>query len=261
LAGAWIITCGTDGAVNRAVSIETGQTVKVGPSVRAPGLAPGQLYDPQVGMFSLAREETTPSTAFHNHRWAALSAPPATHGDTIAVTTKNSMDTTELGTGVVRRFGPDATVPRPLGWYPPAISVEHIAWVVDGGSDGPDIWWVPKTGGRATPLAEGPGRHHHVVASEQWMAWVSPGAVVILDTATGAKTHIAAETGFSAGLSLWQDVACWETRTNANVDIVCSDGVRIEGKEHQRWPYRWGNHLLYREQDTLMLWTDTSPTE
>jgi hypothetical protein len=63
---------------------------------------------------------------------------------------------------------------------------------------------------------------------------------------SGQQTHPAA-TGFSAGLTLYNGVACWETRTGDDVDIECSDGVQVQQPGHQQYPSRWDRWLLYRD--------------
>jgi hypothetical protein len=226
----------------------------------APGVAPGRLFAPSVGVASLPDGAITPARSFHRHRWSAATAPPAIAGEHVAITTEESLDVTDLGSPVIRRFGPSSGTPAPLGWYPPAIGGGYIAWVVDGQEDGADVWWVPVGQGRPEPLATGPGHHHHVVGHDRWLAWIAPDEVVVMDTETGARTRHPARTGFSAGLTLWRDVACWETRTDSDVDITCSDGVRIQGPGHQRWPSRWGDQLLYRDEGQLMLWSRWKPT-
>jgi len=241
------------------MSLDTHEVVVLKVAMETPGVAPGQLFTPETGVVSLEDGTTTPSRAFHRHSWQARTAPPAIAGDVIAITTALNMDATRLGENVVRRFGPDASVPPPMGWYPPAIGGQQIAWVADAGPDGADVWWVPVGKGHAEPLATGPGQQHHVAGHDRWLAWASPDEVVIFDTVTGERTTHPTQTGFSAGLTLWRDVACWETRDGASVDIACSDGVRIEGEGHQRWPSRWEDHLLYRDGEQLMLWTRQPP--
>ncbi len=255
LAGPWIIGCDETGRITDALSVETGQVITLPEPMDSPGLSPNQVFDTAVGIVSLPSGDVTPSRAFHRHRWQQQTAPPANRGQTVAITTASSVDTTKLGTGIIRRFGPEAEAPTPLGWYPAAINQTHIAWVVDGGSSGADVWWVARAKGRPEPLASGPGQQHHIVGSDAWLAWVEPSAVVVLDTLSGQETRHPAKTGFSAGITLWQDVVCWETRQDADIDIECSDGVIVRGSGHQRWPSRWGNYLLYRDGDQVMLWT------
>ncbi len=253
LAGPWVVGCGKTGQVDRALSLESGREVTL-PPMLAPGLSEGQIYDPARGRIDLQEVAKARPSRFEQSRFRLRTAPPALGTAGLAVVQEESVDLLPAGGRVIRKVG-GGDVPAPMGWQAPAISGEKVAWVVDAGAAGADIWWVSLAGGTPEPLAEGPGDQHHVIAQGRWLAWIAPEGAVILDTLSGERQVHPAQTGFSAGLTLWQGVACWETREGADVDIACSDGHTIDGPGHQHHPSRWGQWLLYREQDTVFLHT------
>ena len=253
LAGSWVVGCSRNGAVDRALSLETGREVQL-PPMQAPALGEGQIYDPGEGHIALRAPAGNKPSRFEQSRFGQRTAPPGLGPAGLAVVQDQTLDLLPAGGRVVRKIG-GGRVPAPMGWQPPAISGDRAAWVVDAGRDGADIWWVLLEGGVPEPLDTGPGDQHHVVGQDHWLAWITPGGVVILDTETGAQQVHPARTGFSGGLTLWQGVACWETREGADVDIACSDGHTITGEGHQHHPSRWDRWLLYREEGTVFLHT------
>jgi len=243
--------------VDTAVSLTTGAVVTL-PAMDRPALSDGVVYTPAQGHVTLKKPSAAKPSAFERTRFAGRTAAPGISSAGVAVVQESALSLLASGSRVVRSVGGSGT-PVPMGWHPPAVSDDWVAWVVDGGPSGADVWWIQMAGGTPTELDGGPGDQHHVVAQGQWLAWVRPEEVVIMDTTDHSKTTVSAQTGFSAGLSLWQGVACWETREGADVDIACSDGVKITGDGHQRWPSRWDRWLLYRDGDTVFLHTVDSP--
>ena len=278
LAGPWVVACGPDGRVDRALSLLTGVEVSLpirpispGLGEGSPGLDEGLLLavgDP-AGLVRLSPQGATLADLPRIH--TPVTAPPATDGRRGALVAEDRVSAWPLE--AASRVTHAA---RPVGWYPPALAGTLLAWVEDGGVDGEDVWALDlaaakaadKASGEAAaprPLAAGPGHQRHVVASGTTMAWVEPGALVVLDTVSGERRRLPVDTGFSAPPALWRDVACWEERPAAGaegeangVDIRCSDGVTAEGPGHQRWPSRYGPWLLYREGDQP--WLRTAPT-
>lgn len=263
LAGPWVVACGPEGLVDRALSLETGVELRLPAQAAAPGLAEGLLLlvgSPAGGI----RLEPGGATLLDlpQVRTRTL-APPATDGTRGAVLAEGSVSAWPL-TERTRVTHPA----RPVGWYPPALAGQVLAWVQDGGADGEDVWALGLEGEDAAPrpLAGGPGHQRHVVGSGDFLAWVEPGAVVIHDTRTGQERRLPVETGFSAPPTLWGEVLCWEERPapgpegeRDGVDIRCSDGLDAAGPGHQRWPSRFGPWLLYREGDQPWLRTAEQP--
>ena len=243
LAGPWAVGCGKTGEVDRAISLHSGERIALPPSI-SPGLGPGVVYAPEVGRIDLSAPAAAKVSRFERNRLSNRTAPPAVSSAGIAVIKDNSVHSLVLGEKVIRSLTSDAP---PLGYQPPAISGQQVAWVVHTPSEGTDIWVAPLGGGKAEPLAGGPGNQHHVQGESGWLAWIEPQGVVILNTQTGDKQTHPAATGFSAGLTLYNGVACWETRTGDDVDIECSDGVQVQQPGHQQYPSRWDRWLLYRD--------------
>ncbi len=251
LAGPWAVGCGPDGLVDRAVNLETGALVELPVDGRSPALAEGELL-------FVTREGTRRVRLGVGEDGAELSrypfplvAPPAYDGEHLALLAEDHVQVGSPEERAGRRW--DA---RPAGWYPPALAWPWVAWVEDAGPDGEDIRAVD-TSRAAEPLslAHGPGYERHVVGSGPFLAWVEDEHVVILDTRDLGRHAIPARAGFSAPISLWRDVACWERRDGADLDVVCSDGLRAEGPGHQEAPSRFGPWLLYRAAGQVWLLT------
>ena len=256
LAGPWLISCHRAGQLTHALHLPTGTLHTLPRPLDTAATAPGALYAPgrAGGLFTLTVAgitEAADTTVVHG----TLDAPPATDGHHVALLVDGEVQAF-AATARSRRTWPAA----PRGWYPPALRWPVVAWVADGGETGEDVLAI-RLDGRAgpTPLAAGPGHQRHVVASESHLAWVEEDAVVVWDPETEAAVRHPARTGFSAAPSLWQDVACWEERTETGVDLRCSDGLVVDGPGHQRYPSRHDRWLLYREEGRLMLYTAPAP--
>lgn len=256
LAGSWVVACGPDGQVDRAISLVSGAELRLPFASEAPGLGPGAIYaaGPAGGLALLADgqvrglEELTRVTD-------ALVAPPATDGRHVAIAAADHVQAF-LATDRQRR----RIEARPAGWYAPALAWPWVAWVEDAGADGEDVRACHMERGDApVTLAGGPGYQRHVVGDGHWLAWVEEDAVVIWDTVTDARTRHPAITGFHAPISLSDGVACWETRDGPDIDIACSDGLMVRRAGDQRWPSRSGPWLLFREDGRSWLLSVGTP--
>ncbi len=254
LAGPWAVGCGPDGLVDRAVNLVSGALVELPTSGRSPALADGALLfvDPRGSRLVRLSEPGAPvveQTRFP----VPLVAPPAYDGEHLALLAEDHVQVGAPDQRTSRRW--DA---NPSGWYPPALAWPWVAWVEDAGADGEDVRAVNTARAEAPlSLARGPGYERHVVGSGPFLAWVEEDAVIILDTRDGARHAIPAEAGFSAPLSLWQDIVCWERRDGRDLDIRCSDGLVAEGPGHQEAPSRHDRWLLYRAEGQV--WLKTAP--
>lgn len=178
-------------------------------------------------------------------------APPGVGDREIAV-----LEGTRLLVGAVDSRARAVFPTTPAGWYGVAVGDGLVAWVVDGGATGEDVWMVDTSARHPTPtpLAQTAVHERHVVASGRSLAWVEGETLVQLDTTTRERSTVASGTGFSAPPTAWDAVLCWEER-GTDVDIVCSDGARRDGPGHQQWPSRWDRWLLYRQQGDVLLYT------
>lgn len=127
-----------------------------------------------------------------------------------------------------------------------------LAWVTHGPQDDADIWWAPSDQTPPRPLDVGPGDQHHPVAFGDWLAWVSFSDIKVWNTATGERKKLIAGTGFNSPPALGDAIACWETRAESDVDIVCSDGFELRRTGHQTNPQILGERLLFRERGVLL---------
>jgi hypothetical protein len=245
LAGPWILGCSKNGAVDLAISLSSGKKIKL-PSSISPGTRSGHIYSPELGHVDFSSPGEAKPSAFERDRFGDRTAPPAIGGAGIAVANAQTLRVLPTDSRVIQTMAAE-DLPLPLGWQPPALAGQRVAWSVDAGPDGTDLWWAPLSGGRPELLDGGPGNQHHPVGQGHWLAWIGPAGVTILDTRSAVKVLHPAQTGFSAGLTLWQGVACWETRSGPDLDIQCSDGQVMDGTGHQHHPSRWEQWLLYRQ--------------
>lgn len=253
LAGPFVVGCGPSGLVDRALSLQTGRLLPLPRSARSPALDDGQVYIAGVDGGLIRLTEPAPTLAedigtIHD----VLVAPPALLGDHVAVLTADRVQAAAVTDHARRLY--DA---HPVGWYPPAIAGDRVAWIDTGGTDpsAAAVWWMPLGGGRPAPLGAG----RHVVGSAHLLAWVTPEALVVWDLDTDQQTARPIRTGFSAPPAVWQDVLCWEAWGEADLDIVCDDGLSVTRPGHQQWPSRFSRWLVFREGGQVWLLTAPDP--
>jgi len=258
LAGPWVVACGAGGRVDHVLSLQTGADFELPTPLERPGLGPSALYQPGWDSTVLRLTPSGPVPVEGVTRLMDRAAgPPATDGEHIVLVSDDAVQVL----GVTQR-GRRRHATWAAGWYGAALTWPYVAWVADGWTDGEDVWWMDASAERPSParLAAGPGHQRHVVAHGGWLAWVEAGAIGLLHPASGTARRVPAETGFSAPITLWEGVVCWEERGGADgVDVRCSDGLAAGGPGDQRWPSRWGPWLLYREGDRVMLATAVAP--
>ncbi len=242
LAGSWLVGCRHQGLVDQAWHLSDGRRVQLdGPAI-SPASAPGVLYalGSDHGLWRLPQP-----SAVHAQPWAGQRpvAPVASDGSHGALLLERRVAAFALDER--RQLLHDAD---PLPWFPPALDWPLVAWV-DGrerATTGMDIWaWDAETND-SFPVVADPGDQRHVAASGGWLGWLDERGVWVQDLQGSRRLHAPADTGFRAGLSLWQAVACWEDRSGGDSDVICSDGLQLTGPGDQGWPSRWGPWLLYR---------------
>ena len=250
LAGAWVVWC-THDDVDRVSSLISGEDFELPLSHRSPGVGENLIYIPgrEGGLIELRDDGPVlieDITRIH-HR---LVAPPDVSDGWIAVLTTDTLQAFPATKRSRRTF---AT--QPAEWYPPALSPPWVAWVEDGGASGEDIYWLnTETDHQKQLLSGGDGHQRHIVASGAFFAWVESDALVIMDSRDQSRERIAARTGFSAPPALWNDLACWEDRSQQDLDIVCSDGLEIRRPGHQQRPSLFSDWLIFTEEETLFLY-------
>jgi len=260
LAGPWIVGCGSDGRVDRALSITSGQELELPVRFVSPGLGEGLVVG--VGR-EAAIVRLTQSGAERLDLPVVRgtpTAPPVTDGQRVAMTQAGSVSAWPLGDRSMT-----LRPAHPAGWYPPALAGSRLAWVEEEARGQLAVWWLDLDDRQ--PTGERLAAHaSHVVGSAMALAWVDDEQVVVLDLEEQRQTRYGRHTGFSAAPSIWRDVVCWEERPTHppasegdGVDIECSDGLAAAGPRHQRWPSRYGPWLLYRQDGAL--WLATAPAE
>ena len=167
-------------------------------------------------------------------------APAATDGVRVVISAGDDLQWMVLGEG--RRYH---VASDPLPWYAPAIEGRWIAWVERGPDGSEDVWLYDLEARETRVVAAGPEHERHVAIQGGYLGWIAESEVVVIDLETGARRSWPADAHTSRGLSLWGEVACWEAWSGRDIDVVCSDGLRVGGPGHQRNPSRWGPWLLY----------------
>ena len=248
LAGAWVLACGSGGEVDRALSLSSGAIITLPVATTSPGTAPGLVYVPGWGggLIQLTEDEAVLAAGISTIHEPPV-APPALDGERVALLSAGRVQAAALTADA--RWLHEI---NPAGWYPPALTDGHVAWIERGEDE--DVWWMALPDGTPTLLAGGPGSQRHVVGHGRWLAWVEEAAVILLDTQTGARQSFEARTGFSAPIALWDGIVCWE-QWGTDIDIVCSDGLSVTRPGHQQWPSRFGPWLLFREAERVWLLT------
>ncbi|MFT5680159.1 MAG: hypothetical protein ACI8RZ_001064 [Myxococcota bacterium] len=250
LAGPWVVGCGGDGQVDRALSLTSGTLLTLPISAVSPGLSEAAVYVSGWGgglvRLSAAGATQEPDLpAIHEIPVAPLSL----DGERVALLSEGRIQATDIHDAARQLY--EVSV---AGWYPPALTDGHVAWVGHDETGEEDVWWMALSEGEPTLLSGGVGSQRHVVGDGVWLAWVEEDAVVLLNTETNHRQEFAVRTGFSAPLTLWGGVVCWEEWAE-DVDIVCSDGLAVRRPGHQQWPSRWGPWLLFREAGRVWLLT------
>lgn len=179
-------------------------------------------------------------------------AAPAYDGAHLTIAAEDRISVFTRGDPVLR-----SREAAPLPWFPPAQSWPTVLWVDgrDQDTTGLDLWRWDTDAGPPRPWVTRPGDQRHVVAADGWAAWLDDEGVWLERLADGARWLHRAEVGFRAPPSLWHGVVCWEERADGEIDVACSDGLRVDSDSDQGWPSRWGPWLLYRQGDDAWLAT------
>lgn len=249
--------CGPLGKVSRAWNLRTGDRVDLSGVGNSPAVATGMLWEPGVHGGAWLLPETHP---VRRPGWVDLDliAPTGTDGSRCVLPLANELQVLSLESG--RRVHVPA---RPAPWYPPVVYGNRIAWVDLGSVDsqGEDVWMLELgASGAGDAIAAGPGNERHVALSDSSLAWIDDQGVVVQSLKDGQRQRWDGAVHTNTGLSLWKDVACWEIYLNGDVDIRCSDGVLLDGDGHQRFPSRYEDLLLFR-QDGRTWYTVLEPVK
>jgi len=268
MAGAWALGCVRGGQVDRAVRVTDGREVTISPPLDprftavSAGIGPGSAVLVEVAHRTRvvdldARGAVDRSSA--TRLPSVPVAPPATSATHFAAILEDQVEALAHDQRVRHPFRTAAS-----GWYAPALAWPIVAWVERTADGDENVWMrVFEPPEPARPLAQGPGFQRHVVSDGRSLAWVEPGGIHLWDPPTDTHRTLPADTGFHAPPTLSEGVVCWEerrppsgqTESRADIDIVCSDGLRAEGPGHQLYPSRSGPWLLYRSDEHTWLLT------
>ena len=256
LAGPWAVGCGPGGEVDRAVNLETGARVRLDQGLLSPALAEGQLFstEHQGAWLTLDGDQATARPELARQP-EARHAPPAFDGQHTVIFGADYVAVGEPDTRLSTRYPT-----RPAGWYAPALAWPWVTWVARGEDGREEVWAVDTSRAKGPQRLSRPGSDgRHVVGSGEHLAWVETDGVVRLNTRTGSRQVTRADAGFSAPISLWRDVVCWEDRSGADLDVRCSDGLEAAGPGDQQAPSRWGPYLMYRSAGAVWVTMAEAP--
>ena len=255
LAGPWIVYC-TSGQVNRVRSLRTGQDFQLPFPHTAPGLGENRIFSPGRDGGMVALTPSGPKIVENARTFKSrLLAPPAVSEDWIGVIAENAKGHSTAQAFPVNRATRTTFQTEAAGWYPPALSPPYLAWVQNAGVNGEDIMWVNVDEDREPqPLATGEGHQRHIVASGHHFAWVEEDSLVILDLQSQTQQSFPTKTGFSAPPALYEGLACWEIRAGADMDIQCSNNLKIERPGHQEAPSLFEDWLIFREDNRVFIY-------
>ena len=251
LDGAWAVGCGSSGRVERALNLDTGERVELSDALDAPAVGGGVIYvaGTRGGLWRLPAGEEDPEMVripVTGH------APPATDGHHVVVVTEDDLQVLELGER--SRYHTEGW---PAPWYAPAISGRWLGWVDVRALDerGEDVLVWDREARELHQLAVGPLDERHVALDGDHAAWVDDEGVTIAHLVTGERQRVASDPRPTNRLSLSDGIACWEAWNGADVDVVCSDGVTVDGDGDQRTPSRVGDRILYVDAERTFLAT------
>lgn len=138
------------------------------------------------------------------------------------------------------------TSASPIGWHPPVILAQQVAWIEWFGDSAHIVLWNWQTDRHSIITAEQP---LFLVAEKDKLAWSEPEQIVIWDQKTETKQTV--KTRASGGLSLQNGRLCWAADENNQLDIWCSDGFHLDRKGAQEWPVQTADGLYFREEGKL----------
>lgn len=249
LAGPWVAACGQDGTVDRVISLVDQQEFPLPVAHASPALGGGVVYVPGMGGGAWLLTPAGPVAMANVASSArAPAAPAATDGQHFALLGEAALEAWARSDATRRYWATSAR-----GYQAPALAWPWVAWVADGPAGG-QVWVVDVREADARPVSAPAVDARHPAGAGTRLWWVEDGALVSYDASTGARDVVdAGPTGFSAPLSAWADVVCWEERGAAGVDLRCSDGLRVDGVGDQQWPSRYDRWLLFREDGRTRL--------
>ena len=153
-----------------------------------------------------------------------------------------------------KSIDPSGLIPPPMLGSAPVANAHGVAWVSSQHRGTRELWW--RGAGSSLPMAldAGAADPHHPVSDGRRIAWVSGGRIKTYDPVTAERTIVDAATGFHAAPAFHDGILCWETRTDTDVDIACSDGVVLTRAGHQTRPVRTATQLYFFENGLLWVW-------
>ena len=149
---------------------------------------------------------------------------------------------------------PTGLIPPPMLGSTPVANAHGVAWISGEHKGIRELWW--RRAGSSLPIAldAGDADPIHPVSDGRQVAWVSAGRIKTYDPITERRSTVDAATGFHAAPAFHDGILCWETRTDTDVDIACSDGITLTRAGHQTRPVRIATQLYFFEDGLLWVW-------
>ena len=236
--GDWVVGCGSNGHVDRAISLLDGKLIRLPTSSESVGFGEVPVFGRR-GVYDWQDARLNSTVRIINE----MVAPSFNQHDRIA-----SLESDQVRLRVGAKSWTASANPR--GWYPPALLGQQVIWVNDDGDGGSDLMsWRP--GESVEVYAGGDGEQRHVVSSKTHVAYLDSNQVVVRNQAaqiTASYSAIVIDR-----LSIWEDNVCWSAWSTEDIDIFCSNGFHLARKGHQLWPSHSDKALVFQEEGQVMI--------
>lgn len=232
-----VIGCGIDGEVDRAMSLHD-QKVHLLPEKNqwSTGEILFRVGNPG-GIWDLEEQR------WIGYRIVTENAVATSKSDWIAVLGEEEM--------LVRNRSENTQFRHParsIGWHPPAITNDVIAWIEGVGDTGQIVLWYWKEGNKTITISS--QSPLYLYSSSNRLVWSEPKQIQIYHTKSAKREAISVEN--IQGIAVNDERICWSEWMGNDLDIRCDDGFHLKRKGNQQWPQLLDTGLYFREEGVLM---------
>jgi hypothetical protein len=137
---------------------------------------------------------------------------------------------------------------KPIGWHPPAITNNVVAWIEGLEQDAKIVIWHWQEGDKITTISS--ISPLYLYSDESRLVWNEPNRIRIYNTETKQSDEI--EVSNIQGLTVDSNLICWSEWVEKDLDIRCDDGFHLRREGNQEWPQLHATGLYFRENGVLM---------